>query len=168
MTDFVTLNAHCHELRPSATPAAEAEADSEDSAEILQPGGGGRPTVVCVSGKIYRIRLRAAATPTDPFAVEVNGARLVASVQSDLERRARQGRATTSQATQQAVAPLPGRVVEVFVQAGDSVEKGQPLLVIEAMKMENEIASPAAGEVREVAVAPGDAVETDQILVSLR
>ncbi len=53
------------------------------------------------------------------------------------------------------VPPLPGRVIEVRVRDGDPVEKGQVLLVLEAMKMRNEIGSPVAGTVRDLRVAPG-------------
>ncbi len=53
------------------------------------------------------------------------------------------------------VPPLPGRVIEVRVRDGEAVEKGQVLLVLEAMKMRNEIASPAAGTVRDLRVAAG-------------
>ncbi|MFZ5894079.1 MAG: acetyl-CoA carboxylase biotin carboxyl carrier protein subunit [Myxococcota bacterium] len=55
--------------------------------------------------------------------------------------------------------PMPGRVVAVRVQPGDEVQTGQLLLVIEAMKMQNELYSPAACRVESVLVSPGDAVE---------
>ncbi len=51
--------------------------------------------------------------------------------------------------------PMPGRVLEVRVRDGDRVEKGQPLLILEAMKMRNEIASPATGIVRRIQVEAG-------------
>ena len=53
---------------------------------------------------------------------------------------------------------MPGKVVEVLIQVGDVVVRDQGLLVIEAMKMENEVKSPASGEVKEVLVEPGQAV----------
>jgi 3-methylcrotonyl-CoA carboxylase alpha subunit len=57
------------------------------------------------------------------------------------------------------VAPMPGNVVHVLVQAGARVEKGEPLMIIEAMKMEHTIAAPAAGTVHEVLFAKGDQVK---------
>jgi biotin carboxyl carrier protein len=57
------------------------------------------------------------------------------------------------------VAPMPGRIVRVLVAAGAEVEAGAPLLVIEAMKMENELRASHAGKIAEVVVRPGDAVE---------
>jgi 3-methylcrotonyl-CoA carboxylase alpha subunit len=53
---------------------------------------------------------------------------------------------------------MPGKVVSFAVKAGDAVKKGQPLAVMEAMKMEHTIAAPADGTVAEVLFAPGDQV----------
>jgi propionyl-CoA carboxylase alpha chain len=62
-------------------------------------------------------------------------------------------------------APMPGLVVRVQVQPGDEVAAGHPLVVLEAMKMENELKAGAAGVVKSVRVAPGEAVEKGQVLV---
>lgn len=62
-------------------------------------------------------------------------------------------------------APMPGRVIAVMVRMGDTVALGTPLLVLEAMKMQNEIPSPAEGVVKEVKVSPGSAVGKDDPLV---
>ena len=60
--------------------------------------------------------------------------------------------------------PMPGSVVRVMVAPGDSVQARQPVLVIEAMKMEHEIVAPAAGVVTELRVAEGAQVETGAVL----
>jgi len=60
--------------------------------------------------------------------------------------------------------PLPGRVIRVFVAAGATVEPGDPLLIVEAMKMEHEIVAPAAGPVVEMRVSEGQQVETGTVL----
>ncbi|MBM3885848.1 MAG: acetyl-CoA carboxylase biotin carboxyl carrier protein subunit [Gemmatimonadetes bacterium] len=65
------------------------------------------------------------------------------------------------------VAPMPGLIVRVHVRPGDVVAAGQPLVVMEAMKMENELRATAAGVVRSVAVLPGAAVEKGTVLVAL-
>ena len=65
------------------------------------------------------------------------------------------------------VAPMPGLVVRVNVQPGDEVRAGQPLVVMEAMKMENELRAPAAGTVRTLGAAVGQAVEKGALLVEL-
>jgi biotin carboxyl carrier protein len=62
------------------------------------------------------------------------------------------------------VAPMPGRVVRVLVAAGDLVDVRQPVVVVEAMKMENELRAPRAGHVKEIAVAPGTSVEAGRVL----
>src|SRR5581483_7338465 len=62
-------------------------------------------------------------------------------------------------------APMPGKVVSVDVSVGDTVRKGQTLVVLEAMKMEHAIGSPDEGTVHEVKVAAGDQVERGALLV---
>ncbi len=62
--------------------------------------------------------------------------------------------------------PMPGRVVKVHVAAGDEVTVGQPLLVVEAMKMENELKAKLAGKIAEVFVTAGAAVEANAKLLS--
>ncbi len=64
-------------------------------------------------------------------------------------------------------APMPGRIVLVKVKVGDTVEIGQELLVMEAMKMELSLKSPRAGTVAEVRIATGDFVDGDAVLVTL-
>ena len=64
-------------------------------------------------------------------------------------------------------APMPGKVVSFAVQAGDSVTKGQPLAVMEAMKMEHTIAAPADGVVQELLYAPGDQVAEGAELIRI-
>ncbi len=64
-------------------------------------------------------------------------------------------------------APIPGKVVAVKVAVGDTVESGQPLVVLEAMKMENELAAERSGRVAAIHVAPGATVESGTLLVEL-
>ena len=63
------------------------------------------------------------------------------------------------------LAPMPGRVVRVLVAPGDDVSAKQGVVVVEAMKMENELRSPKTGRVREVTVTPGTSVEAGRVLV---
>jgi biotin carboxyl carrier protein len=62
---------------------------------------------------------------------------------------------------------MPGKVVEVMVAIGDEVSKDQGVLIIEAMKMENEIRAATSGKVKEIRVAPGQAVESGELLIVL-
>jgi len=64
-------------------------------------------------------------------------------------------------------APMPGNVNAVKVKVGDQVKAGDVLLVLEAMKMENEIAAPVSGAVKEIAVKQGQTVQSGQVMVVL-
>ena len=64
-------------------------------------------------------------------------------------------------------APMPGLVVRIQVAVGDTVEAGQGLVVLEAMKMENELKAPAAGTVTAISAVPGHAVEKGAILLQI-
>ena len=64
-------------------------------------------------------------------------------------------------------APMPGKVLAVKVNVGDSVQSGAPVLVLEAMKMENDIVAPKDGKVVAINVKVGDSVESGAVLVSL-
>ena len=68
---------------------------------------------------------------------------------------------------QRVVAPMPGRIVRVLVGPGDEVAARQGVIVVEAMKMENELRAPRSGRVREVSVSPGASVEAGRVLVVL-
>jgi biotin carboxyl carrier protein len=64
-------------------------------------------------------------------------------------------------------APVPGKIVDVFVKVGDAVEEGAPLVVLEAMKMENELRAPKKGKVSAVLVQKGDTAQRGQLLVAI-
>jgi biotin carboxyl carrier protein len=80
-------------------------------------------------------------------------------------RRSRRGREVAAVGVQRIVAPMPGKVLRVLVTAGQEVTARQPLVVVEAMKMENELVSPKAGRVREIAVSEGASVEAGRLLL---
>ena len=63
--------------------------------------------------------------------------------------------------------PMPGTILDVKVNVGDTVSEGQVLMILEAMKMENDVCAPADGTVASVEVAQGATVETDALLVTL-
>ena len=65
-------------------------------------------------------------------------------------------------------APMQGTIVKVNVKAGDKVEANQPICVLEAMKMENEVRSPTAGEVVDLRVQAGDTVSPGAVLAVIR
>lgn len=65
-------------------------------------------------------------------------------------------------------APMPGNILDVKVNAGDSVSEGQVLMILEAMKMENDIVAPKAGTIASVSVKKGDSVNRDDLLASIQ
>jgi biotin carboxyl carrier protein len=66
---------------------------------------------------------------------------------------------------QQVLAPMPGKVVRLLVSAGETVEAGRGLVVVEAMKMQNEIRAPKSGRVERVLVVEGQAVRSQETLL---
>jgi biotin carboxyl carrier protein len=98
---------------------------------------------VLVDGRNYRVNM------VDERRVRVGGA------QGGLELQGRQ----------KVSVPMPGKVIAVLVSEGDAVEKGQGLVIVEAMKMENEVRSPINGEIKEIRVEPGATVEGGAVLV---
>ena len=87
-----------------------------------------------------------------------------------VDGRRRWGRAddTAAAGPQQIAAPMPGKVVKVFVKPGDSVTARQPLVVVEAMKMENELRASRDGTVAEVHVREGVSVEAGAPLIVIQ
>jgi len=65
-------------------------------------------------------------------------------------------------------APMQGTIVKVHVKAGDPVRAGEPICVLEAMKMENEVTAPNDGEVVDLRVEPGDTVTTGQVIAIIK
>jgi biotin carboxyl carrier protein len=78
--------------------------------------------------------------------------------------RGRRHGALEVEGRQQVTAPMPGKVIRILVQAGDRVEAGQGLLVVEAMKMQNEIRSPKGGTIERLQVKEGQAVNAGEVL----
>jgi glutaconyl-CoA/methylmalonyl-CoA decarboxylase subunit gamma len=97
-----------------------------------------------------------------------SGHRSYVRVESERMRSAEQAKKTTVSSGERTVrSPMPGRVIKVLVAKGDNVEVGQGLVVLEAMKMENEVRARAAGTVAGVHVAVGATVEGNAKLVTL-
>ncbi|MGH9665928.1 MAG: biotin/lipoyl-containing protein, partial [Bryobacteraceae bacterium] len=102
---------------------------------------------VLIGGRSYAVRVNGAE-------VETNGCTFVVEVR-DPRRSRRRSRAGLGEGRQNISAPMPGKVVRVLAAAGDAVEAGQGVVVVEAMKMQNEIKAPKAGTVVEVRAQEG-------------
>jgi biotin carboxyl carrier protein len=99
------------------------------------------------------------------FVVQVDGERYAIRVEEETRYIIRTRGGTASTAGQVLKAPMPGRVVHVAVQVGQAVQPGDGLVVLEAMKMENEFKATGAGTVKEVRVAVGQVVNPGDVLV---
>ncbi|RYE37477.1 MAG: biotin/lipoyl-binding protein [Sphingobacteriales bacterium] len=106
---------------------------------------------------------------TDKLAtIKVNGTIYKVAVQDQFDQLLKQlGMDNLAAAkVQQIKAPMPGLVLSVLVAEGDEVKKGDSLLVLEAMKMENMIKSPTDGIIKKVAIKQGDKVEKNEVLIN--
>ena len=125
--------------------------------------------LVFVDGIAYRIEWDGAQAVVDgqPFSVEMQG--MAAAAPSRAAVSAPQAATPVVPAVGRGtiVAVMPGKVIRVLVKPGQRVEIGEPVCVLEAMKMENELRAPEAGTVRTVYVNPGDDVCKDQPLVEI-
>ncbi len=101
------------------------------------------------------------ASADDQRYVQVDGGRFALTVSDQRRRRRAAG------AAGDLTAQMPGQVMAVAVSAGDSVEAGQTLVVLEAMKMEIRVAAPTDGTVQQVHVKAGDVVERGQTLLEI-
>jgi pyruvate carboxylase subunit B len=88
-------------------------------------------------------------------------------LEDERERAAHAAERATGPASGDVLGVMPGVVVAVLVKKGEAVQAGQPLLILSAMKMQNEIAAPAAGVVADLHVSPGQAVAAGARLVTL-
>lgn len=96
--------------------------------------------------------------------VIIGSERFAAEVRDPRSLRSRKAAAGSTEGPQKIAAPMPGKVVRILVKQGDAVEAGQGVIVVEAMKMQNEIKSPKKGTVQKIAVAEGGSVASGDTL----
>jgi biotin carboxyl carrier protein len=100
--------------------------------------------------------------------VSIEGQRYQVKVEDEWQRRAgRRQKTMLPVGKAEVTSPMPGMVVAVLVEEGQLVRTGEGLLILEAMKMENEIRAPRNGVVEKVNVAPGQRVSHDELLVRI-
>lgn len=144
-------NASCYTARIDDGPAVEVEA------VVLRPG----VLSLQIAGRSYRCVLE--ESPEGP-AVHLAAQRLLYRVDDPRSLKSRRSRHAGADGPKTITAPMPGRVVRIAAKAGDAVEAHQAVLVIEAMKMQNELKSPKAGKVIEIRVAEGATVAAGEVL----
>jgi biotin carboxyl carrier protein len=157
--------------------------DKEYSVEILGP------RQVSVDGKVYEVDFQsvsgqpvfsllvdggsyqAAVFPGDEDTLQVlmRGTLYTADVEDERERRLRSagGAGTTASGEFVLRAPMPGLIVKIPVEDNEQIKKGDVLVILESMKMQNELKSPRDGKVTRVQVKSGDSVEQRQIILSV-
>ncbi len=121
---------------------------------------------VLVDGIVYDIALEdeTATVGDESYAVAVSGLAVTAAAPAPTGHVA----AAVMEAGAGAVlAIMPGKIIRVMVEVGQQVKEGEPVCVLEAMKMENELNARQDGTVQAVHVKPGDDVEKDQVLVEI-
>jgi biotin carboxyl carrier protein len=104
-------------------------------------------------------------TSPEGDAVLINGTRIPFALDDPRSLRTRRAAGAGADGPRSVKAPMPGRVVRVLVAVGDEVATQQGLVVIEAMKMQNELKSPKAGRITRVAAQEGETVQSGDVLV---
>ena len=158
----VTLEGVAHAI--DWQQVAPLSADSKGSV-----GEGGRYSLL-IEGKSYEVFARritkADQKGSETYEIQVADQRFEVNVEDErakLLAGLAKSNATTSEATVQA--PMPGLVVGVPLEQGTKVESGQTVIVLEAMKMENDLSSPIAGIIKEIRVNKGQTVDQGEVLV---
>lgn len=121
-------------------------------------------TNVRVNGRVFDLWLE---SDGETFGFVGSGHRARARVESDRSRIAAAASRSKNVGGGRVVAPMPGRVVKILVEEGDDVQAGSPVIVVEAMKMENELCADHAGVVTKISVAVGETVDGGARLVEL-
>ncbi|MBQ7382236.1 MAG: biotin/lipoyl-binding protein [Paludibacteraceae bacterium] len=122
-------------------------------------------TKVTVNGKVYEVETE--APKAAPVAAKPAAAPAPKPASAPAAPKAEAKPAAAPAAGLQVKSPLPGSVIKVLVSEGQAVKKGDTLLTLESMKMENAIMAEADGTVKQIAVTPGQNVMQDDLLIVL-
>ncbi len=162
MRYFVTVGGHKH-LVEVGSGGVLIDGRPVD-AELAGPVDGASVSAL-IDGR--SVTLLARRTDAGEWTLLVDGRSVTAAVVDERTQHVREmtGTATRAGGPRAVRAPMPGMIVRVEVEPGQDVHTGDGLVIVEAMKMENELRAEADGRVSAVHVAAGEAVEKDQILV---
>jgi pyruvate carboxylase subunit B len=155
-----------HTVEVELGPAG-VRVDGEPVTAELQAVPDGPVRSLLIDGASHRL----VAHRSEPgrWELRLRGWRLAAEVVDERTLRIREmtGASVAAAGPKPVRAPMPGLVVRVEVAEGDEVKPGQGLVIVEAMKMENELRAEVAGRVKAIHVQAGEAVEKDQVLIDL-
>jgi biotin carboxyl carrier protein len=116
---------------------------------------------ILIGGQSFEVRVVARGADLQ---ANVEGRDLHVEVVDPRQWRRDRGTGVEAEGRQQIAAPMPGKVIRVLVRAGDAVEMGQGLVVVEAMKMQNEVRAPKSGTVERMLVSEEQAVNAGDII----
>jgi biotin carboxyl carrier protein len=122
---------------------------------------------ILLESKSYKAEIVKTDPATKSFQIKVNGTIFPVEVKDkfDLLLEKMGMNASTTSKVNTIKAPMPGLIIDLKVKSGDAVKSGDPLLILEAMKMENIIKAPGEGVVKTVRIKKGDSVEKNQVLI---
>lgn len=134
----------------------------------ISPDDGTPIRVLRIGDRVIRVVAQRGET-RGAYVLDIDGHRYTVDAVDERTRAIRDMTAKSAAASGPAPlkAPMPGLIVRIHVAPGDQVEPGQGLVVMEAMKMENELRATTAGTVKSIKVTPGTAVEKGTLLVEL-
>lgn len=113
------------------------------------------------------IRCRVESTPNNTFSVAVGGKGYEVEITDPKRLRSGKGAGGHDHGSAEITSPMPGKVVRVLVEAGAQVEAGAGILVVEAMKMQNELKTPKAGVVQSINTQAGATVAAGEVLATI-
>jgi biotin carboxyl carrier protein len=116
---------------------------------------------ILIDGKAYEIKREQTASDTHLW---VGSVRYLAELRDPRSLRGRKGTGADDKGPKKILAPMPGKVVRMLVNQGQPVEAGQSILVVEAMKMQNEIKSPKKGTLQKIVAIEGGNVNAGDVL----
>jgi biotin carboxyl carrier protein len=170
MTFEVDLDGRTHTVSVERAGPGRFRVVIDDAAHVVdavRTGEHGLSLILDDEAAISRHVQVAPGGSGDELLVSLGGRTAVVTVNGRRSRRAGAEGAASTHGPQSIVAPMPGRIVRVLVAPGDEVAARQPVIVVEAMKMENELRATRAGRVKEVTVKAGASVEAGRILALL-
>lgn len=153
----VTVNDQSYEVKPTDAEALDILRLGENAFHILK------------NKKAYKVEIESVDFKNKTFTVKINGNKYTTTIHDKYDQLIDQlgMKVGTSQKVGDIKAPMPGLVLEVSVEVGMHVMKGDKVLILEAMKMENALKAVGDGIIKAIHITKGTAVEKGQILIEM-